>query len=82
MSKYRASIYKLFPMYVSTVAVLLGVVGTLAIITMDLSVHTIWAKEQGYLINGFWSFPKIRAFHLGEIIAIICIWLQVLRSGK
>jgi hypothetical protein len=81
-SKYIAAIYRLFPMYLSTVSVLIALVGTLAIITMDLSVTSVWTTNTGHLVNGFWSIQKIKAFHLGEIIAITCLWLPVFMSSR
>ena len=68
-------------MIISTVltimSVLLGVIVTLSVITMDLSVFNSWAYYRSFIENGFWTVSGIKAFHLGEMIAISCTWIQV-----
>jgi len=63
-------------------AILLGLIGTFALVFIDLSVFNTWNTNYGVLGNGFWSISSMKAFHISFWVNLLVIWILVFMSGK
>ena len=76
------NLYKFLSVKTPIWAILLGLIGTLCLVFIDLSVFTTWGDNNGSLMNGFWSISKLKAYHLSFWVVLVVLWILVFMSGR